>query len=339
MWFLRKMAWPISLIYGVVVHVRNLLYDHHVFKSKTYETPTICLGNLSVGGTGKTPMIEFLISKLHKKRKLAVLSRGYKRHSKGFQLGTMGSTVEQLGDEPLQIQRKYSGIQVAVDADRQNGISQLQRLVNPDLILLDDAFQHRKVVPTFSILLTTYSNPFFDDWYLPTGNLRDSKKASGRADCIVVTKCPKNMEENQKELFEKRFRKFSDQIVLFSTLAYDDTLYGHQMNLKLEDLKERRFTLVTGIANPSPLTEYLMEKGLDFEHRKYLDHHSFSPSEIEMLKKSPLLLTTEKDYARLHDKIENLCYIQVAHQFLKNGENVLLEAIETKIKPYFQHWS
>ena len=160
----------------------------HIFKSKTYKTPTICVGNLSVGGTGKTPMIEFLISKLQEKHQLAVLSRGYKRNSKGFQLGTKDAIVEQLGDEPFQIQRKFSGVVVAVDADRQNGIAQLQGLIGPDLILLDDAFQHRKVTPTFSILLTTYSNPFFEDGYLPTGTLRDSKKASKRADCIVITK-------------------------------------------------------------------------------------------------------------------------------------------------------
>ncbi|MEM1260476.1 MAG: tetraacyldisaccharide 4'-kinase [Bacteroidota bacterium] len=339
MGLLRKMAWPISMVYGVVVHCRNLLYDHQVLKSKNYKTPTVCVGNLSVGGTGKTPMIEFLISKLQKKYKLAVLSRGYKRNSKGFQLGTLHSTVEQLGDEPFQIQRKFPRIQVAVDADRQNGISVLQKLVGPDLILLDDAFQHRRVAPTFSILLTTYSNPFFKDRYLPTGDLRDTKRASRRADCIVVTKCPKNMEKSKEAFYTKRLKKSSDQIVLFSTLTYDDRLYGNPSLLKLNDLKEKHFTLVTGIANPSPLIHHLTENDLDFAYQKFPDHHQFSPSEIETLKKEPLLLTTEKDYGRFHDKIQNLYYIKVEHQFLEDGERELLRAIDTKIKPYSQRWS
>lgn len=334
MWFLRKMAWPISLIYGGVVHIRNLLYDSNIFKSKTYETPTICVGNLSVGGTGKTPMIEFLISKFQEKHRLAVLSRGYKRQSKGFQLGTQDSTVGQLGDEPFQIHRKFSRIVVAVDTDRQNGITQLQKRVDPDLILLDDAFQHRKVKPTFSILLSTYSKPFFKDGYLPTGTLRDSKSASRRADCIVITKCPEEMEREKKEFFEKHVKKSPDQMVLFATLAYDYTLYGDKAHLELKDLKGKHFALVTGIANPEPLLNHLKRNDLNFEHLKFPDHHSFNPSEIEILKKKPLILTTEKDYVRLQDAIDNLYYIKVGHRFLENGESDLIDAINTKIKPY-----
>ena len=327
MWFLRKMAWPISLIYGAIVYVRNLLYDYRILRSKTYIIPIICVGNLSVGGTGKTPMIEYLISKLQEKRKLAVLSRGYKRRSEGFQLGTKDSTVEQLGDEPFQIHRKYPEIAMAVDADRQNGIAQLQKQIDPDLILLDDAFQHRKVTSTFSILLTTYDCPFFKDWYLPTGNLRDSKYASQRADCIVVTKCPPKMESDKIKVFKKRLKKSSSQVILFSTLAYDGTLYGNRPHLKLDDLKGNHFTLVTGIANPKPLISHLKERDLDFEHLKFADHHSFSASEIDLLKGKSLILTTEKDYVRLQDKIENLYYIRVEHQFLENGGSELLKSL------------
>lgn len=334
MWFLRKMAWPISLIYGLIVHVRNLLYDYQILKSKTYDTPIICVGNLSVGGTGKTPMIEFLISKLQEHCKLAVLSRGYKRRSKGFHLGTENATVEQLGDEPFQIHLKYPDTSVAVDIDRQNGIKRLKQEVDPDLILLDDGFQHRKVTPSFSILLTTYSNPFFKDWYLPTGNLRDSKSASKRANCIVVTKCPNNLEESEKEFFTKLLKKSSNQLVLFSTLAYDDTLYGNGKNKKLKDLTESHFTLVTGIANPQPLVDFLKKNNLDFNHQRFPDHHSFVPSEISALRKKPLLLTTEKDFVRLQDTIENLYYIKVEHQFIGKGEKVLLEAIFPEIRPY-----
>ena len=316
------------------MYARNLLYDYHILKSKSYTTPIICVGNLSVGGTGKTPMVEFLISRLQGEKTLAVLSRGYKRSSDGFQLGTEDSTVEQLGDEPFQIFRKYPEITVAVDTDRQNGIAQLQKHLDPDVILLDDAFQHRKVTPTFSILLTTFDCPYFKDWYLPTGNLRDAKYASRRADCVVVTKCPNDLKKDQKEFYSRRLKKSPNQTILFSTLAYDHRLYGSVSGLVLDDLKGKSFTLVTGIANPKPLMYHLTEHGLDFEHLKYADHHSFSSSEINVLKQKSLIVTTEKDYVRLKDSIENLCYVRVRHQFLDKGESELLVALDTKIKPY-----
>ena len=181
---LRKIAFPISLIYALVVHVRNFLFDTGVFSSKSYRIPTICVGNLSVGGTGKTPMTEYVL-RILAERNTAVLSRGYKRKSDGFYLANAKSTVLELGDEPYQIHRKFPEVAVAVDADRRNGIEKLEKLVNPEVIVLDDAFQHRKVKPTFSILLTTYQNLYVDDWYLPTGSLRDAKKEAKRADLII----------------------------------------------------------------------------------------------------------------------------------------------------------
>ena len=331
MWLLRKMAWPISILYGVAVLTRNLLYDQHILKSKKYNIPILCVGNLSVGGTGKTPMIEFLISRLKDQKKLAVLSRGYKRHSKGFQLGTSQSTATQMGDEPFQILRKFPDIAVAVDANRQNGILNLQKRIDPELILLDDAYQHRKVTPTFSILLTTYSDPFYKDWYLPTGNLRDAKSASKRADCIVVTKCPKNLENSEMEVLRKNLRKSSHQIVVFSTLVYKEFLQGTNARKKLSDLENESFTLVTGIANPQPLVDYLNEKNLRFDHLKFPDHHEFQQHELKKLREKRNILTTEKDYVRLYDKIEGLHYITVEHKFLENGESELLEAIAQKI--------
>lgn len=334
MWFLRKMAWPISLIYGAVVHVRNWLFDKGIFTSQSFPVSTICVGNLSVGGTGKTPMIEFLISRMQDTHRLAVLSRGYKRKSKGFQLGDSHSTVEVLGDEPFQIQRKFPKIAVAVDADRQNGITQLQRMVKPSLILLDDAFQHRRVKPSFSVLLTTYATPYFNDWYLPTGGLRDAKMASKRADIIVVTKCPPQFGKDEMESFTRQLKKSEGQLVLFSTLVYQDALCGQKDSLNLDDLKNRKFTLVTGIANPKPLVDHLKEKGLVFEHLKFTDHHAFTSSEIRVLNQKGLIVTTEKDYVRLRDKVQNLCYIKVEHQFLAGGEQKLLEGIRAKITPY-----
>jgi tetraacyldisaccharide 4'-kinase len=334
MGFLRKMAWPISLLYGAVVYVRNLLYNHRILKSKSFETPTICVGNLSVGGTGKTPMIEFLISRLQDDHQLAVLSRGYKRKSEGFQLANANSTVDELGDEPFQIYRKFPRVTVAVDADRQNGIAQLQKKMDPSLILLDDAYQHRKVCPSLSILLTTYDNPFFNDWYLPTGSLRDTKSASRRADLIVVTKCPEMLENSERENYERRLKKNMGQEVLFSTLTYDNTLSGQELKMNLEDLNGTEFTLVTGIANPEPLVNHLKERNLVFEHLKFGDHHSFSTSEISLLNNQGLILTTEKDYVRLQGKVESLFYLKIEHQFLADDEEKLMGQIHARIKLY-----
>ena len=196
MLLLRKIAFPISMVYALVVYLRNFLFDVGILKEISFKTKTICIGNLSVGGTGKTPMIEYLIEMLGNSYKVAVLSRGYRRKSKGFILATPKSTVEKLGDEPYQIYSKYPEIVLAVDGDRCNGISNLENTLNLDVILLDDAFQHRKVRPHYSILLTAYDDLYINDWYLPTGNLRDAKKEAKRANIIVVTKCPNDLSEN-----------------------------------------------------------------------------------------------------------------------------------------------
>ncbi len=334
MWFLRKMAWPISLIYGSVVRVRNWLYDVHFFNSRSFGTPTLCVGNLSVGGTGKTPMIEFLISRLQDTKRLAVLSRGYKRKSKGFQMADADSTVESIGDEPLQIHKKFPNVTVAVDGNRGKGMASLEKLIKPDLVLLDDAFQHRRVTPTFSILLTTYANPIFKDWYLPTGSLRDSKYAAGRADVIIVTKCPHVLDKKEMDWFATRLQKRKNQTILFATLQYDPVLYGKESSIKLSDLKDMEFTLVTGIATPAPLVNHLKENDLVFEHLEFSDHHSFSSLEIDRLSKKGLIVTTEKDYTRLEGKMENLYFVRIEHHFLDQGEKRLMQLIDSELTLY-----
>ena len=177
---LRKLLFPISIIYGLIVFLRNRCYDLGVLKSKTYATKTICVGNLSVGGTGKTPMIECLVRLLQDNYSIAILSRGYKRKSKGFLLSDDKTNVEDLGDEPFQLKSKFRGVHVAVDADRRNGISQLEIMVKPDVILLDDAFQHRKVKPDYSILLTAYNNLYVDDWRSNKSKYNNRYKMPGR---------------------------------------------------------------------------------------------------------------------------------------------------------------
>ncbi|MFH6604738.1 tetraacyldisaccharide 4'-kinase [Maribacter algicola] len=332
MQLLRKIAFPISLIYAAVVHVRNLLYDLNIFESKSFKTPTICVGNLSVGGTGKTPMVEYLVALLTKEYKVAVLSRGYKRKSKGFVLASPNNTVEDIGDEPYQIHSKYNEVPVAVDVDRRNGISKLEELVKPDIIILDDAFQHRKVSPTISILLTSYGSLYNDDWYLPTGNLRDSKREARRAHIIIVTKCPHDLSEKAQKAMISKLRPRGDQMILFSCLKYSNVHSEKGVQTEVDSLKKMKITLVTGIANPEPLVEYLKNKGLLFEHLSFKDHYFFTQEDIEILNAKDYVLTTEKDYVRLKGRVRNLHYISVGHSFLNDGEAVLSAELKKSIK-------
>ncbi|WP_297691389.1 tetraacyldisaccharide 4'-kinase [uncultured Eudoraea sp.] len=328
MQLLRILAFPFSLIYAFAVYFRNLLYDTGILTSAKMSTPTICVGNLSVGGTGKTPMIEWLLNHLSGGSKLAVLSRGYKRKSKGYVLAQPTSTAEEIGDEPLQIYSKFPEVAVAVEADRVKGIEQLETSLRPDLILLDDAYQHRKVKPSFSILLTSYGQLYTKDWYLPTGNLRDSKSASKRADLIVVTKCPPDLDNECQLRIIQELNPEINQKVLFCTLEYDKSLKGEKADLSILDLKNKGVTLVTGIAYPKPLIEYLKSQEIRFDHREFSDHHYFSGKEIDFFNSRPFVLTTEKDYMRLKDKVENLYYISVRHRFLGEGKEVLKKRLE-----------
>ncbi|MGB7394393.1 MAG: tetraacyldisaccharide 4'-kinase [Pricia sp.] len=323
---LRKILYPLSLIYALVVSIRNWLYDTGFFTSFSFNTPTICIGNLSVGGTGKTPMAEFLIRLLKDDYKIALLSRGYRRSSSGFMMANSESTVAELGDEPFQIHTKFPKITVAVDADRRIGIQMLEDKVSPEIIVLDDAFQHRKVNYGFSILLTAYSNLYVDDFYLPTGNLRDSRREARRADIIVVTKCPTHLSEQELIEITRKLNPEPHQEVLFSSLEYDQNLKG--AGGTLGSLANRNITLVTGIANPEPLVAYLREAGLVFEHLRFKDHHNFSDTELARLRTKEVLLTTEKDYMRLQDKVENLYYLSVRHRFLNDGRKILQNRLE-----------
>jgi tetraacyldisaccharide 4'-kinase len=297
----------------VVVFLRNKLYDWSFFKSKSYEFPLICVGNISVGGTGKTPMVEYLVSILNKNHQLAILSRGYGRVSKGFVIAGLQTTSKAIGDEPFQIFNKFKDVIVAVDSDRQNGLELLkQHHPSTDVILLDDAFQHRKVLAGFNILLTAYDQLYCNDYVLPTGNLREPKSGAKRAQLIVVTKCPENLSELDKTAITKRLNPASNQTVFFSSIQYSDTLISSDSSRALADLKGTYFTLVTGIANPTPLVKYLKNLGLDFEHLNYKDHHEFSISELEFIHSKPLVVTTEKDFSRLNPKAHNgLFYLPI----------------------------
>lgn len=322
---LRKILFPFAVLYGFITSIRNFLFDKGILKSHSFNVPIIAVGNLSVGGTGKTPQIEYLIRLLSPKYKIATLSRGYKRQSKGFVLADSTSNAEILGDEPFQFYTKFKNIQVAVDADRKNGIEQLlYQQERPDVILLDDAFQHRKVKAGFYILLTSYGDLFCDDYMLPTGNLRESRSGAKRADIIVVTKCPANLSLDEQNEIKSKLQLNSDQELYFSYIDYDDSIYSEDKILKVSEIKNVDKLLLAGIAKPEPFFRYLQDESV--ECLTYPDHHHFSEKElleINNKSKNKIIITTEKDFVRLKGSIpkEQLFYLPIRITFLSVSEN------------------
>lgn len=300
--FIRIILFPFVPIYFLVTWFRNLAYDKGWFKSMSYNFPIICVGNLSAGGTGKTPMVEYLIRLLKDETNLTTLSRGYGRKTKGFLLAEDNVTATELGDEPFQFYHKFKDeITVAVDEDRQHGISTLRALKpKPEVVILDDAFQHRKVKAGYNILLTTYNNLYVDDFVLPTGNLREPKKGAKRANIIVVTKCPEFLSQNDKEAIVLKLKPKVYQHVFFSHIGYNDSVLNETEKFSLNKLES--FTLVTGIANAKPLVNYLKSLQLDFNHIEFKDHHNFTENDIKKLSELDKIVTTEKDYMRLKNE-------------------------------------
>ena len=322
---LRKLLFPFAILYGVITSIRNFLFDKGIFKSYSFDLPIIAVGNLSVGGTGKTPQIEYLIRLLSDKYKVATLSRGYKRESKGFILAQTNATAKILGDEPYQFFEKFKNIQVAVDADRKNGIEQLlAQKDKPDVILLDDAFQHRKVKAGFYILLTSYGELFSDDFILPTGNLRESRSGSKRANVVIVTKCPNALSREQQNDIRKRLKLSNNQDLYFTFIEYDDFVFGGNQKIDVSQIEKNPKALVAGIAKPQPFFDYLqneMDVCLTFP-----DHHNFNDKdilEIKKLAKNNKIITTEKDFVRLKGSLPNeqLFYLPIKSAFLSGSEN------------------
>ena len=323
---LRFLLFPFAIIYDVVTSIRNFFFEVGFFKQTSFKVPVIVVGNLSVGGTGKTPQIEYLIRLLKDHFKTSVLSRGYKRKTTGFVLLNNTHSAEDVGDEPLQYFKKFKNINVAVDANRVEGITKLITDNASEVILLDDAYQHRKVKGSFYILLTKYDDLFTDDFLLPTGNLRESRRGAKRSDVILVTKCPVNLTESSKNKIEEKLKKFHKK-VFFTTISYDNKTAGSE-SILIDDLKNYEVLLITGIANPTPLLSFLKEKNVSFKHLKFADHHHFTENEIDTIKKEyndlktskKLILTTEKDYVRLENSLEKLSFLGIQTSFLESGE-------------------
>ena len=347
---LKILLLPFSFIYWLVTAVRNNLYDFGVFPSKEFDFPVICIGNLSVGGTGKTPHTEYIINLLANKYKIAVLSRGYKRKTKGFRILETSDTAETVGDEPLQIFLKNKDIIVAVDEKRYRGIVNLRNLEQrPDIILLDDAFQHRRVKAGLNILLTDYSKPFTDDFILPSGRLRESKRGSKRADLIVVTKSPGVLSPLEIRRITSIINPEAYQKVFFSFIDY---LSLNPLNtkakslVKLKDsLSNNSVLLVSAIANPKPLKLYLKRYAKEVKSINFNDHHQFEASDYAKIKKSfdeifsqnKSIVITEKDAVKFNlsqfDNIPVFC-IPISINFHEKEEESFDEEIENYVRSY-----
>ncbi len=287
---------PLSWLYATAVWIRNTLYNEHLLPSFNTGVPTVCVGNLAVGGTGKTPHVEYLIRLLSPQYKIAVLSRGYGRKTHGFLLADGQSTALSIGDEPMQIHTKFPDIPVAVCTNRLTGIRQLQRHC-PDLqaVLLDDAYQYRKLKCGLYILLTAADRLYINDRYLPWGRLRDNRVQSRQAHIVVVTKCPKNMQPIDRRIIQNTLHLSACQSLYFSTIHYSPV--DTNINAKQSAL------IVTGIAHPEPLIEHIRSLVPQVRVLAYADHHWFSEKDIKAIEaaaaETEQVFTTEKDYTRL----------------------------------------
>ncbi len=339
---IRRSLLPLSWLYGGVVNLRNWMFDCNVLKQRSFDIPVICVGNITVGGTGKTPHIEYLIRLLSKQYRVAVLSRGYKRKSRGFRVVETDSRVQDVGDEPLQIKRKFPDTMVFVDANR---VRAIERILNagsasrPDVILLDDGFQHRRVKPSLSILLVDSNRPVFEDELLPAGLLREPLSGKNRASIVLVTKCHPDMQPIDFRIYSNGLDLYPFQKLYFTSLEYGairplfPELGGEE--LELNDLRKKHLFLVTGIASPAPLVDKLEHKTYNLYTKFFPDHHSFTKENIRSIWRmvasvddpNKIILTTEKDAVRfqslpfLEEEMKRiLYYIPVRISFINENK-------------------
>ena len=348
---LNKKLLPLSWLYGLGVKFRNMLFDMNILKSKSYVVPIISVGNITVGGTGKTPHVEYLIQLLKDRFYVAMLSRGYKRKSRGYVLATTETPMKMIGDEPYQIKQKYPNVTVAVDAKRTRGIEHLihdDETKKTDVILLDDAFQHRYVKPGINILLVDYHRSIIFDKLIPAGRLREPLKGKDRADIVIVTKCPKDLKPMEFRVLTKQMNLYPYQQLFFTTLDYgrmkrvfSDHTKGSDIPVNLEDLSDYHVLLLTGIASPKQIYYDVKPHAKDVKTLAYGDHHVFTQRDIHHINQtyanmsSPkVIITTEKDMVRLetteglsNEVRSNLLVLPVRISFMLEGETVFNENI------------
>lgn len=327
----RYLLLPFSFVYGIIIRIRNWLFDKNYFKSAAFNFPIICIGNLAVGGTGKTPMVEYLIRILKNDYEVATLSRGYKRKTRGYGIADVNTTALEIGDEPMQFHLKFPGITVAVGEERLVAIPQLLHdRPGTEIIILDDAFQHRTVRAGLNILLTDYKNLYTRDLLLPAGDLRDSRHSAKRAEIIVITKCRNNLRVEERDIILAELNPDPNQSVFFTEILYAPPY--HLFSKKFFSFTPGiELLLICGIANPKPLQEFLIPHVQSYDMLRFPDHHIFSIDDMEEIKKqfermssaNKIILTTEKDGVRLK-KFENelqdfpIYVMSIQHSFLFN---------------------
>lgn len=333
----HKWLLPAGFLFGMVVNIRNYLYNHGIFKSVRFNLPVLSIGNLTVGGTGKTPHTEYLVRLLRNNYKIAVLSRGYGRRSSGYQLATPNSTQESIGDEPFQIHMKYPDVTVAVDESRVEGISKLLTYPNPDAILLDDAYQHRAVTPSLNILIVNYHRSIFQDKLLPAGLLREPHNEIRRADIIIISKCPNDISKDEMSAIKSGFNLTNRQSIYFTRICYNELVRFNDTShtSPISSIGDNTSVLiVTGIASPLLIETELKRYTPHITLISFSDHHQFTDSDIERIDKefgklqgeSKIIVTTEKDATRLRSmNIESalqskIFILPIAIEFIKDGK-------------------
>jgi len=348
----KLFLYPVSAIYGLIISIRNLLYDYKIFKSTEFEIPVISIGNITVGGTGKTPHTEYLVELLRKQFNVTTISRGYKRKTKGYFEVEVGSLATAVGDEPLQIKAKFSDVQVVVDEKRVHAIQKIQIQKDrqlPDVILLDDAFQHRSVNAGINILLIDFNRPIDKDSLMPVGRLREAKWQMRRANVIIYTKCPQEISPITRRIIMKDVYLRPYQNLFFTTMVYQPiTPVFPDLAIATPKLASEKVSvlLVTGIANPEHLRKYLSTFTEHITDLKYPDHHNFNTSNIQQIEQkfaaidaeNKIIITTEKDSMRLKDMAlsdslkANLFYIPLKIKFLDSEGKNFDEKIVTYVR-------
>lgn len=341
---LRFLLFPITLIYGGITICRNALYNSRIFKSSSFDMPIICVGNLSMGGTGKTPHTEYLIRLLQDSYQVATLSRGYGRRTTDFILADNESTALTIGDEPLQYFRKFPKIHVAVEKRRVMGVLFIMhKAEDTEVIILDDAFQHRALRAGFNIMLTDFNRPYYDDYILPVGELREMKSGANRANVVIITKCPKDLSVSKMEEMEAKIN-LPNTSIFFSSIVYNRVYHAYKSSELQDELSTYEILLITGIANPKPIENYLHEKGAKFEAIHFGDHYKFKKKDALIISKKfdtftgskKLILTTEKDFSRMlmipeFEKLPVYC-LEIQITLLNSKENFdqkILEYVRT----------
>jgi tetraacyldisaccharide 4'-kinase len=330
------LLYPFAVLYAAVTSVRNYFYDRGLKPQAEFDLPVISVGNLTVGGTGKTPMVEYLVRLLKNDYKVATLSRGYGRDTKGFRMASASDTAATLGDEPYQFHKKFAPeVNVAVGEERALAIPMIIQECDAEVILLDDAFQHRRVKASFSILLTDFNRPFYLDHVLPAGRLRETRAGAARADVVVVTKCPEDLSEADQDRIRREIAMYTSKPVYFATLDYGDPLpFGKPVPMI------KNVFLVTGIARPEPLVQYITKKYGLARHLAFADHRDYSAGDLKKIQQLSVeqpgtaIVTTEKDMVKLQVPELASCpvyYLPIAVRFLEQG-NVFDEMIRAHVK-------